>query len=439
MARSLALTLLFTLCTLAADASDREVHGVTFADSPGAAWRCGLSNDDLPGLTAERMLQPVAAACESGSAKAYVVIVDLSDSRSVMRAEQMAADAEEQLPPSWKIESKTYDVITLANGRGAAYSRLVGKGNGFTFLSGQTSMVAISANVPMLFEDAAGAPRQAIAVFRVRAPLPTAAAQRKETIADLDRLLRAWAGTARPASGRALSDRDFELSAYARTRNAAPASERTPRAASGNDRVLSAVQAAMNGRATADDLAALEDASTRFPNAAMGDLARSLIEAARRAAQQNEQEALLASMLDHSKDHATALFSRFVISALRTSDTNGLAAALRIAKQRGWTLRDADTMTIAALRSAIVSRTFTPSSDDRDFFELSTAELLPLAAAVPIETVAKFERGQWRLKNRREAPKAAYVVQHDKSVGVLEQQGAATYRLRVITNLLDLP
>lgn len=167
------------LYSLTVHAFAAEANGVSFEPSPGADWQCTLTNDDLPGLAAEGMTRPIASGCARGSARAYVVIVDLSSSRSAMSADQMAADAEEQLPSNWKIESKQYEVLTLENGRDAAYSKLTGKGDGFTFATGNSAMVSISANVPLLFEDNQSAAHQAIAVFRIRAPLP---AQGRKTL-----------------------------------------------------------------------------------------------------------------------------------------------------------------------------------------------------------------------------------------------------------------
>lgn len=426
-----------------------EVGGVAFAPSPAASWRCGLTNDDFPGLAAEHMRQPLAAGCEKGDAKAYAVVVDLSDSRSAMRADQMAADAEEQLPSSWKIDSKSYDVVSLPGGRLASYSRLVGKGNGFTFLSGNTPMVAISANVPLVFEDESGAPRQVIAVFRVRSPLSASATPRKEMIAALDQMLREWAGTAQPASGRTISERDFELAAYARTKGqtsaAPPAAASAPGAGpNGNDRIAAALTAAVSGRATVQDLAALEDAAKRFPQIALGEMARSLLDDARRSSQQTEQQQILSAALESAKERASDVFSRFLIAATESGDSAAIAAALRVAKDRAWTLHNTNPAAIETVAAAILKRSpsFAPTDDDRAFFELPATELLVFAQRarkVPgIEEIARLDRDTWRLKNRRDA-KAVYLVQHDKSIGILERQKESNvYRFQPITNLLEL-
>lgn len=422
-----------------------EVHGVDFSPSPGEAWNCGLSSDDFPGLAAEGMTQPLAAACMQRGASAYVVVVDLSESRAVMYAGQMAEAAEEQLPSNWKIDSKAYDVITLSSGREAAYSRLVGRGDGFTFVSGQKTMVAISANVPLLFEDASGTPRQAIAVFRVRAPLPAGAAQRKEAIAELDRTLREWAATARPSSGKSISDRDFELAVYARTK----ASPNTPlpavtasAAANAPDRIPSALTAAFTGSATAADLATLEETAQRFEQTALGEVARSLLADARRAAREREQQQILATTLDQAKDRAGDVLSRFLVAALEKGDAAGVAAALDAAKKRGWTLRSTGSAATAAVVAAIAKGEWSPADDDRALFELSPAEILPLArpaGAIPrIEEIARPARDEWRMK-RRDASGAAYLVEKDQGLGVLERQpGNGQYRFRPITNPFDL-
>ncbi|MGZ5444207.1 MAG: hypothetical protein ACXW31_16010 [Thermoanaerobaculia bacterium] len=422
-----------------------EVHGVEFAPSPAPSWRCGLSNDDFQGLAAESMTQPLAAGCEQGDAKAYIVIVDLSDSRSVMHAGQMAADAEDQLPSNWKIESKSYDVITLSSGRQAAYSRLVGRGDGFTFVSGQKPMVAVSANVPLLFEDASGTQRQTIAVFRVRSPLPASAAQRKEAIAELDRTLREWAATARPASGRTITDRDFELAAYARTKGltgtATSASAASAGTANERDRIPSALTAAFTGSATAADVAMLEETAQRFEQTALGEVARSLVVDARRAAQEREQQQILAVTLDQAKDKAGDVLSRFLVAAVEKGDAAGVAAALDAAKKRGWTLRNAGPATTTALVAAVTRSAWSPADADRAIFELSPTEILPLVrnarAIPPIEEIARPARNEWRMK-RRDASGAAYLVEKDQGLGVLERQsGNGQYRFRPITNPFD--
>lgn len=437
---SILFSLLFAPHMLGAD-----VSGVSFAPSPAASWRCGLTNEDFPGLAAEHMRQPLAAGCQQGEAKAYAVIVDLSDSRSAMRADQMAADAEEQLPTSWKIDSKSYDVVTLPNGRAAAYSRLVGKGNGFTFLSGNTPMVAISANVPLIFEDAAGAPRQVIAVFRVRSPLPATAAQRKGVVSELDRAVREWAGTAQPASGRVISERDFELAAYARTKGqtiaASPASAAGSAAVSDNDRMAAALAAAVSGRATAADLAALDEAAKRFPQSALGTMARSLLEDAQKGVQQSQQQLILAATLDSAKERASDVFSRFLIAAIETGDASGVATAVGVAKQRGWTLRNASPAAVDAVVAAVPKQKL--PTDDRAFFELSAAEILPLAQKTRnvrgIDEIARRDRDAWRMKNRRDPQKALYLVHQNQTVGLLERQpGTDIYRFRAVTNVLDL-
>lgn len=424
-----------------------DVHGVAFAPSPDGEWQCGLTNEDFPGLAAEHMTQPLAAGCERGETKAYAVIVDLSDSRSVMQAEQMAGDAEEQLPTTWKIDSKSYDVITLPGGRLAAYSRLTGRGDGFTFMSGQKPMVAISANVPLLFEDAAGAPRQVITVFRVRAPLPAAAANRKETVAELDRMLREWAATARPASGRFISDRDFELAAYARTKGLASAEPRAAvvPAASVNERerISAAVAGALDARATPADVAMLEQAAQQYEQLALGELARSLLSDVRRTEQLREQEQVLTTTLEAAKEKAGDVLSRFFVAGLQKGDTAGITAALPLAKKYGWTLRSAGPAASAAFADAAAKRTWSPPAADRALFELSSTELLQLArkpGTVPrIEDIARPARAEWRMK-QRDASKAGYLVEKDNGLGLLERQpGTGQYKFRLLTNLFDIP
>lgn len=436
----------FALSLFLSMPASADLHGVEFAPSPAPSWRCGLGNDDFPGLAAEHMTQPLAAGCEQGDAKAYIVIVDLSDSRAVMHAGQMAADAEDQLPSNWKIESKSYDVITLDSGQQAAYSRLVGRGDGFTFVSGQKPMVAVSANVPLLFEDASGTPRQAIAVFRVRSPLPAAAAARKETIAGLDRTLREWAATARPSSGKTISDRDFELAAYARTKALAstpmPAVTPSAAAANGPDRIPSALMAAFTGSATAADVAMLEETAQRFEQTALGEVARSLAVDARRAAQESQQQQILAATLERAKEKAGDVLTRFLVAAVEKGDAAGVTAALAAAKKQGWTLRNAGPATTATLAAAVTKSGWSPADEDRAFFDLSPTEILPLmrkaGAIPPIEEIARPARSEWRMK-RRDASGAEYLVEKDRGLGVLERQSATgLYRFRPITNLFDL-
>lgn len=432
--------------SLAVSAMAADVSGVSFAPSPSASWRCGLSNADLPGLAAERMLQPIAAACELGDAKAYAVIVDLSNSRSAMRAEQMAADAEDQLPSSWRIDSKSYEVVTLTGGRLAAYSRLVGKGNGFTFLSGQTPMVAISANVPLLFEEESGAVRQTIAVFRVRSPLPAAAAERKARINELDRMLREWASTAQPARGRAISDRDFELAVYSRTKGTAVAAPIVsgPPASTERERVSMAIAAVVNKRATSEDLDTLEDATKRFSQTALGETALSYLEDARRLAQQSAQDQILSAAMDSVKEGAGELLSRFILASLKNRDAAGLASALRIAKLRGWTVGNLSPAAAGGIATAIVGHTLpiAPRAEDRAFFELPSPEMLRLVQSATvvarIEDVARPARGNWRIKDGSLTANVPYLVQSDQAVGILQRQQGTTYQFRPITNLLDL-
>ncbi|HEY0373082.1 MAG TPA: hypothetical protein VGD79_13845 [Thermoanaerobaculia bacterium] len=415
-----------------------DAPSVAFDPSPGPSWQCGASNSDFPGLAIERMSQPLVAGCRRGDAVAYAVITDLSKNRSVMRAEQMAGDAEDQLPSSWKLDSKTYDVVTLSSGSSAAYSKLTGRGDGFTFVSGNVPMVAISANVPLLFEDETGTPRQVIAVFRVRSPLPAGATARKEFIADLDRTLRGWAGTVRPASGRTITDKDFEFAAYARTKTtttpAATTSDAPAPPASPGNRIAAATVAAVNRRATAQDLAILEDVAKRGPQTAYGHMAQTLLGQVR----QEEQMQNLAATLEVAKEGAGDVFSIYLISAFESGDEAGFHAALQLAKQRGWTIRTASP---AVLRTTARHRLpFTPSAEERTYFEVSAAEILPLVKTKPvrIDDIARRDHDAWRLK-RPDPSKTWYLVQHEAGIGVLErQQSTNTYRYRAITNVLDL-
>ena len=436
MSRRLVLSLIAPF-VVAITTQAAEVSGVAFAASPGSAWRCGLQNDDLPGLETEHMLQPVAAGCERGDVKAYVVIVDLSDSRSPMRAEQMAADAEDQLPSSWKIDSKKYDVVTLSSGQQAAYSRLVGKGTGFTFVSGQKPTVAISVNAPLLFEDESGKPRQVIAVFRVRAALPPVASERKAFIADLDRTVREWAGSATPATGRAISERDFELAAYARTKGITMPAE-APDAASRpqQDPLPTAVAALMNHRATSDDLATLEKATSRSPGSALAKTVRSYIDDGERST----DEQTLVAILDAAKENAPRFFSRFLAMSASGSDANGLAVALRVARQRGWSLRNCTPDAIGTVVRAITAHTMSVAPESRAFFELPSNEIAPLMQKpLPnVTEIAKPSGTSWRLRDRRGVPRDAFLVRSDSGVGLLERQPDGTYRLRPVTNALDL-
>jgi hypothetical protein len=427
-----------------------ETNGVAFEPKPGDQWQCELSNADFPGLAAEGMTQPLASGCEKGKARAYVVIVDLSDSRSAMSADQMAADAEEQLPGTWKIDSKVYDVISLGDGRRAAYSRLIGKGDGFTFVSGQTSMVAISANVPLIFEDDNHVPHQAIAVFRVRAPLPVGAAARKELVEELDRTLRGWAATAKPARGAAISERDFEAAAYTRTKNAiapAPASNPQPSRTetSSIEGVATALVAAANGIATADDLNVLENAERRYPHDPLSTVARSYLDDAHRVVQTQQQRQILAVALEKAGERGPDVLSRFMLVAVNDADATALAAEIEIARGHGWTLRNMNASTVTALALSIVNRkvTLPPAPEVRAFFELSSAELLPFVqnvVAVPfIDQIARPARDAWQLRERRQAPVPAVLVRRENGVGVLEiQPGRRVYRYRALTNLLDM-
>jgi hypothetical protein len=423
-----------------------ETHGVTFEASPGEEWKCGLSNDDLPGLAVERMRQPVAAGCASGDARAYVVIVDLSDSRSAMAAEQMAGDAEEQLPESWKIDSKVFEVVTLANGRNAAYSRLVGKGDGFTFVSGSTPMIAISANVPLLFEDDAKAAHQAIAVFRLRAPLP-AASKRKDAIAAFDRTLRAWAATARPARGRPISDRDFELAAYARTRTAENAAALPPLAAkpaSENrpDRFPAALAAAVTGDAPGD-VHSLEELAKKYPNTAVGSMARSYLDRTTHAQRVKEELAILTAALSAAPASGTQLLSDFIIGAFDSGDGDAFAGAIAVARARGWTLEKITPAAATKVTKAITTQRVPPLAGDvRPFFEVASPQLLQMVQSVTpvpdINAIARPTRDTWRMKTRNAPP--AVVVRHDGGIGVLSREGVTeVYRYRVLTNLLDVP
>jgi hypothetical protein len=436
MSRRLVLSLIAPfVVTLTIHAA--EVNGIAFAASPGSSWRCGLQNDDIPGLDAEHMVQPVAAGCERGEVKAYVVIVDLSDSRSPMRAEQMAADAEDQLPSSWKVDTKSYDVVTLSNGQRAAYSRLIGKGTGFTFVTGQKPMVAISLNVPLLFEDGSGKTRQAIAVFRARAALPSVAPDRKAFIADLDRTVREWAGSAAPASGHAISERDFELAAYARTKGITmPAAASVTASQPQQDPLPAAVAALMNHRATSDDLATLEKATSRASGSPLAKTVQSYIDEAERSA----DEQTLAAILDAAKEDAPRFFSRFLATSASGGDADGLAVAARVAQQRGWSLRNATPDAIGIVVRAITAHTVSLAPESRAFFELPANEIAPLAPKpLPhVTEIAKPSGQAWRLRDRRGASRDAFLVCSDNGVGLLERQPDGMYRLRLVTNVLDL-
>ena len=284
-------------------------------------------------------------------------------------------------------------------------------------------------------------------IFRVRSPLPAAAAQRKQTIAELDRLLREWAGTARPASGRSIADRDFELAAYARTKGLANAGTSAPTAAAAaaaneSDRIPAALTAAASGQATAADVVTLEETAQRFAQTGLGGMASSLVTDARRVAQQREQQQILSTTLESAKEKAGEVFSLFLVGAVEKGDAAGLAFALDIAKKHGWTLRNADPAAIRALADAAAKHTLSPRPEDRAFFELSAGELLPLARSVGtvprVEEIARAVREGWRMK-RRDASNVRVLVEKDNALGVLEQQPAtAHYRFRPITNILDL-
>ncbi|MEA2464800.1 MAG: hypothetical protein QOJ98_2547 [Acidobacteriota bacterium] len=438
------------LVALGTTAAATEMNGVLFDPSPPGEWRCGLTNDDLPGLAAERMVQPLAAGCARGDARAYAVIVDLSDAHYAMSAEQMAADAEDQLPSEWRVSSKSYDVVSLASGPTAAYSRLVGRGDGFTFVSGQAQMVAISLNVPLLFQDESGAPRQAIAVFRVRSTLPAAGASQKKLIDELDLAVRDWAGTVRPVTDRPISARDFEVAALARTGGSgsitatpgAPAARPEP---SGNDRIPAALNAAMQGRATESDLTVLEDAGKRFGQVALGSMAQALRADLHRSSLQDQQQQIISAAMASAPERATDILSRFLIAAIESGDQAAAAAAVKISGARGWPLRSlsplaAETVAAAMFKGNLTS--ITPAND-RAFLELASSELLLLvlrAKTVPhVEEIARHDRDQWRMKDRRQASKAAYLVQYEKEIGVLERQQATdVYRFRALTNLFDV-
>jgi hypothetical protein len=433
-----------TMCFLAAIAvaAAADVHGVAFDPSPPGQWRCGLANGDLPGLAAERMTHPLAAACERGQAKAFVVVVDVSDAHHVMSAEQMADDAQDQLPASWKISSKSYDVVSLPGGHTAAYSRLLGKGDGFTFLSGQTPTLAISFNVPLLFEGEDGTPRQAIAVFRVRSALSSGEGQQK-TIRDLDDALRAWAGTAHPASARAISAHDFEVATLLRSQGK-PSVRNEPAASpsTGNDRVAAAVSAAINGSASSEDLAVLENAERQFGATALGSMARSLRDELHRSSLEAQQQLILSAAISNAGERAKDVLSRFLLAAIASGDSAATSAAISIAGGHGWSLRDLNRAVSEAMASAVLQRKFIPVSN-REFFEIPSNELLLLVLqarpVLAIEEVALRDRDRWRMKSRRAPSKAESLVQSEKSIGVLEpQQGENAYRLRPLTNLLDV-
>src|SRR5437588_3875456 len=143
----------FTASSLRAQTTDIEV-----APSPGPDWKCGLTNDDLPWLAEEGMRKPIAAGCRSTTgAVAVVILSDQTRLKSAMTAEQMASDAEDQLPSQWRIKSKIFDVKAIAGtARTASFSRLVGTGDGATFLLGDQPMVAVSMNEPILWADEHG-------------------------------------------------------------------------------------------------------------------------------------------------------------------------------------------------------------------------------------------------------------------------------------------
>lgn len=442
------LRMFSTICFLAALAvpAAADVHGVAFDPSPPGEWRCGLTNGDLPGLAAERMTHPLAAACARGDARAFAVVVDLSDARHAMSAEQMADDAQDQLPTSWRISSKSYDVVSLPGGRTAAYSRLVGKGDGFTFLSGQMPTLAISFNVPLLFEGDDGAPRQAIAVFRVRTPLPAGGGQQR-TIGDLDEALRAWAGTARPANDRPMSARDFEVATLLRSQDGKTSSARTVPAAppvpTGNERIAAAVSAAVNGRASVEDLAVLDSAEKQFGTIALGSMARSLRDDLQRSSLQAQQQLILSAAIDGARERAKDVLSRFLVAAIASGDSPAVAAAITVGIGRGWLLRDLNPNAGEALASALLQRKFVAGPNDRAFFELPSNELLPLVLKArpvpPIEETARRDRDRWRMKNRHAPSSAGSLVQSEKNIGVLERhQSEDAYRFRPLTNLIDV-
>lgn len=439
------IRVLATMCFLAAIpvTAAADVDGVTFDPSPPGQWRCGLTNGDLPGLAAERMTHSVAAACERGQAKAFVVVVDVSDARHVMSAEQMADDAQDQLPTSWKISSKSYEVVSLPGGHTAAYSRLVGKGDGFTFLSGQTPTLAISFNVPLLFEGDDGAPRQAIAVFRVRSALPAGEGQQR-TVRDLDDAIRTWAGTARPVNARTISAHDFEVATLLRSqgKTAAPRSEpAAPPPSTANDRVAAAVSAAVNGSASTEDVAVLENVEKQFGATALGTLARSLREDLHHSALEAQERLIVSEAIRNGGGRAKDVLSRFVAASIASGDSAATAAAIGIAKEHGWSLRDLNRAAVEAMASAVLQRKFIAASNG-EFFEIPSSELLPLvlqARPVPaIEEFALRDRDHWRMKSRRAPSKAESLVQSDKSIGILELQQGDAYRFRPLTNLIDV-
>jgi len=391
---------MFFLATIAAPIA-ADVHGVAFDPSPPGEWRCGLTNDDLPGLAAERMTHPLAAGCARGEARAFVVIADLSDARHAMSADQMAGDAQDQLPTTWKISSKFYDVVSLPGGHAAAYSRLVGKGDGFTFLSGQTPTVAISFNVPLLFEGDDGAPRQAIAVFRARSRLPAGVSQER-MIADLDDALRAWAGSARPANNRAISVRDFEVATLLRSQQGGGTTsgeQKAPAAPSqktNNDRIAAAMDAAVNGHASADDLAILEGAEKQFATTALGSMARSLRDDVQRSSLQSQQQIIVSTAIQNAGERGKGVLSRFLLAAIASGDSPAEAGAVAAASLHGWSLRDVNRPAAEAITSAVLQRKFVAGPNDRTFFELPSDELLTLVVqtkAVPaIEELARRDR-----------------------------------------------
>lgn len=452
MSRSFSHVLCVVLTLLSgATIAAAEVSGIVFDDAPGDDWRCGLSNDDFPGLTVEGMTQPLAAGCIRGDARAYVVVVDLSASRSAMTADQMASAADEQLPSTWKVDSTEYDVITLPSGYEAAYARLIGRGDGFTFLSGQKPMVAISANVSMRFEDASRTPRQIIAVFRVRAPLPGGAA-RKERIAELDRMLRAWAASARPASGSPISERDFELAAYARARKEESTESQAPQPGSSpgpasTDRIANAIVAAATDVGTPDDALILEEAAKAYGSLPLAKCAGALATRIRDAQRWQEQQQIISAALAAAKNRAIDVYAAFVSGLPEDADAATIEWIARTGRERGWTVRTIGSPAARSLAAAVLSQGNAPIADVPDvraFFESTPAELLSLVGLVRpvplIDTVARAHRDAWRLQGRHTSALPTILVRQADAIGVLERQNdGRSYRFRQLTNLLDVP
>ena len=82
---------------------------------------------------------------------------------------------------------------------------------------------------------------------------------------------------------------------------------------------------------------------------------------------------------------------------------------MKVAGSRGWTMVNLTANAYDAIAASVLKRSF--PSEQRTFFELPSPDLLPLVVrtrTVPaIDQIARRDRDQWRMKDRRGATKSA--------------------------------